>query len=231
MEDFTKPFKQELSTTTVVTTVPNEFGGIYDKPKQRKKSFIDSRKNKDNFWNLMFAVGFIIGMGLVFITAPKAPAPWPIYSSIIFWTTLLGVPLVVRHFSKITFIDGKFLNKEGIKLDIPKQLPNGFFLVATTIGTAILIGAISDKLAKSHPMIVDFIFAPIFLILFFFIPVLFFIFKNCPISILFNYQFYKQNARSSKKNGMHWTQDPLQYYVAGNIYYNNHNSYHLNKHK
>ena len=236
MQDFTKPFsidtkpkqvRAEVIEPKVDMTTPNL-------TKQPQKTFWESRMNKSNFWNLMFGVGFILGMGLVFLLAPKSTTPWPTYVSIIFWATLIGVPLTARYFSKVTFTDGKFLTIEGRELDIPKQLPNGFLLIVTTIGTVILIGAIADKLAKTYPdELINLIFAPIFLISLFFIPVLFFILKNCPISILFNYQFLKQQnarGRSSYYSGPEYkssfTDDdyrrtsPTQSYRPGNIYHN-----------
>jgi len=224
MEDFTKPFKQELSTTSVATKSTDSKIDLAATP---KKGFIKARKNKDNFWNLMFTVGMILGWSITFGFGKQ-------YSTAAFisaWSTILGVPFIVRHFSKITFSDGKFLNREGIELDIPKQVPNGFFLVATTVIAVMLTGAIADSFAKSHPdSIINLIFLPILSIELFFIPVLFFIFKNCPISILFNYQFYKQNARvSQKRSRLHnhssersWWSDPMKSDMPGNIFYKRH---------
>ena len=219
------------------SVTPNAFGGIYDK-RAPKKTFIELRKNKTNFWNLMFALGFILGMGLVLIIAPKAPAPFPLSAIILFWTTLIGVPLLVKYFSKVTYSDGKFFNIEGIELDIPNQLPNGFFLIVTPILMAISLGAISDKFVEKSSMLINFLFIPSLLIVVFFIPVLFFILKNCPVSILFNYQFYKQNIKFSNSYNfehnkplhisntpVHWTIDPTKSGISGNVFHHNHTKY------
>ena len=186
MQDFTKPFsidtkpkqaRAEASEPKVDMTTPNL-------TKQPQKTFWDSRMNKSNFWNLMFGVGFILGMGLFFILALGNASPLPPYAFIIFWTTLIGIPIIVRHFSKVTFTDGKFLTIEGRELDIPNQLPNGFFIVVTTIGMVILIETILHKFPRMHGnAIVNLIVSPIFVISLIFNFVLFFILKNCPISI------------------------------------------------
>lgn len=231
MRDFTKPFsidtkpkqvRAEAIEQKVDMATPNL-------TKQPQKTFWESRMNKSNFWNLMFGVGMVLGS---FITL-KFGKEYPTLGFICAWTTLIGVPLTVRYFSKVTFTDGNFLTIEGRELDIPKQLPNGFLLIVTTIGTVILIGAIADKLAKTYPdELINLVFAPIFLISLFFIPVLFFILKNCPISILFNYQFLKQQnarGRSSYYSGPEYkssfTDDDYrrtsstQSYRPGNIYH------------
>lgn len=187
----------------------------------------------------MFGVGFMLGMGLFFMLALGNASPLPPYVFIIFWTTLIGIPIIVRHFSKVTFTDGKFLTIEGRELDVPNQLPNGFFIVVTTIGMVILIETILHKFPRMHGnAIVNLIVSPIFVISLIFNFVLFFILKNCPISILFNYQFLKQqNARASKLNryrykssassnsySSNWVTDPRQSWRPGNIFYHiNHN--------
>jgi len=247
MQDFTKPFsidtkpkqvRAEAIEQKVDMAAPNL-------TKQPQKSFWDSRMNKSNFWNLMFGIGFILGIGLFFILALGSASPLPPYVFIIFWTTLIGIPIIVRHFSKVTFTDGKFLTIEGIELDIPSQLPNGFFIVVTTIGMVILIETILHKFPRMHGnAIANLIVSPIFVISLIFNFVLFFILKNCPISILFNYQFLKQqNARgrssyysgpeykspfansysrsssSSYSNSSSWISDPTQSYRPGNIHH------------
>src|SRR4051812_13517192 len=108
MADFIKPSNQILQnkTTTIDTTlvIPNEYGGIYDKPKKRKKDFVEFRMNNDNFWNLMFALGMTLGWSIALHFGRQNPTAAFISS----WITIIGVPLFVRHFSKITFTDGKF---------------------------------------------------------------------------------------------------------------------------
>ena len=111
----------------------------------------------------MFGVGFMLGMGLFLLALGNGPLP-P-YVFIIFWTTLIGIPIIVRHFSKVTFTDGKFLTIEGRELDVPNQLPNGFFIVVTTIGMVILIETILHKFPRMHGnAIVNLIVSPIFVI-------------------------------------------------------------------
>jgi len=241
MQDFTKPFSIDTKPKQVRAEAiePKVDMAAPNLTKQPQKTFWDSRMNKSNFWNLMFGIGFILGMGLFFILALGSASPLPPYVFIIFWTTLIGIPIIVRHFSKVTFTDGKFLTIEGRELDIPSQLPNGFFIVVTTIGMVILIETILHKFPRMHGnAIVNLIVSPIFVISLIFNFVLFFILKNCPISILFNYQFLKQqNARASKLNryryknsassnsySSNWVTDPRQSWRPGNIFYHiNHN--------
>lgn len=193
----------------------------------RLPNWLQARLNKDNLWNLVFAFAMSSG----FFLAMELGKEYSKQAFFLSWTTILGVPLLVKYFTKISFADGKFLNKERKELNLPDQLPNGFFIIVSTILSIIITGAIIDSFNGASVEE----FAPRFsrfLLLseFFFIPVLFFIFKNCPISILFNLQFYKQNMRFVKSSSTDWIHDPQQCNVAGNIYYNNHNSYYLNNH-
>lgn len=214
MQDFTKPIKLESSTALVATKSIEpkiDLAAVPTLPPEAKKGFIEARKNKDNFWNLMFALGLFIGsqtIGLI--------------------TALVILPFILKRFNGVKFIEGKFLNSEGNELIIPKQLPNSFLVIATTIAPILIMGAIFDSYFK-HLESVGIIIGLMFIC---FIPVLFFIFKNCPISILFNYQFYKQNARVSKHSGSNnrsslyndasshqWKTDPMKSYRWDNTYH------------
>lgn len=151
--------------------VPNEYGGIYDLPKSPTAPLAPSRLNKDNFWNLMFALGMSVGsatMGL--------------------FLTVLIVPLIVKYFSKVTFNDGKFLNSQGKELSIQKDVPKGATVIISTIlCTMVVRSSLAPYLENTSD-----IYTVAFCFCLFFIPILFFITNNCPISIMFNSAFWQQ---------------------------------------
>jgi hypothetical protein len=86
MQDFTKPFKLENKAKQLEFNIPN----------QPKTGFIDSRMNKDNFWNLMFWLGMFLGFGASELIAQ------PI-SGIICWIAIIGMPYLVKRNADITF--------------------------------------------------------------------------------------------------------------------------------
>ena len=69
MQDFTKPFSIDIKPKQVRAEAiePKVDMATPNLAKQPQKTFWDSRMNKSNFWNLMFGIGFILGMGLFFI--------------------------------------------------------------------------------------------------------------------------------------------------------------------
>ncbi len=191
---------------------------------------------KDNFWNLVFWVGMSAGTVVSFFLAPKANSEqgFSYLALAVFLSTLIGVPILVRSFSKVTFVkENIFVNSEGRELKVPKDLPMAFFVIVGTVGSMILAGLLLYKYKVSH-FIVPFIMIP----LLFGIPTLFFIFKNCPISILFNRKVWsvmaKVNRRLNNFNHFHnatsqttsssnfsssnWQTDPSCNLYAGNIY-------------
>ena len=174
------------------------------------------RMSKDRFWNFVFWFGMSAG----FSTA-SAIKDLPIIASVVFWLTLIFVPLTIFFFSKTTFIkDSIFLTKEGREIDIKKDLPTRFPIIVTTVAFTVLTGAILDKIGTAISTIV----ATIILInVFFLIPTLFFVFKNCPISILFNRKLWsyivanapmptrRRNEESTSTSSHYW-------YLPNNIY-------------
>ena len=90
---------QDLAGNASVT--PNEYGGIYDKPKKPKISFLQSRLNKDNFWNVMFFVGINFGFGIASLIISLTNNNT--FFSIVMWIVILTVPYIIKRNSSITF--------------------------------------------------------------------------------------------------------------------------------
>jgi hypothetical protein len=133
------------------------------------KNFIKARLNRDNFWNLMLWFGMSLGWCLTF----SIDELYPTISLITFWITLLGVPYAVKKANKLSFdIENGFFNKEGrlLKTSYPKNILD---IIILTFLLFPLECFIFEGMAGT-------------LSLFFLTPILYFILKNCPITILFN---------------------------------------------
>jgi len=193
MEDFTsfcenlkktqaisvKPLVLDSSTNTPV--IPNEYGGIYDRPKKPKISFLQSRFNKDNFWNLMFFVFTVLGWNLTFFLNDKH------LSFIASWATILLVPYIVKKNSLVTF-DKKslqFFNRNNEVLT--DRAPNFFLLVILTIGLTAWVGLLSD--GASHTSGFN-IYSAIFGMIPVLVPTMYCILKNYPIAVYFKKEAY-----------------------------------------
>jgi hypothetical protein len=144
------------------------------------KNFIKARLNRDNFWNLMLWFGMSLGWA---IGVSISESPSTISTSIV-WLTLLGVPYAVKKANKLSFDKEKgFFNKEGrsLKSSYPKNIFDIIILTFLLFPLECFIGGgLSTMLSL------------------FLLPlVLYFILKNCPITIL----FYK-NAWCKEVTGM-----------------------------
>ena len=83
-----------------------------------------------------------------FFLAPKANSEqgFSYLALAVFLSTLIGVPILVRSFSKVTFVkENIFVNSEGRELKVPKDLPMAFFVIVGTVGAMILTGLLLDK--------------------------------------------------------------------------------------
>ena len=157
MQDFTKPFKLKNEVKQLELNIPN----------QPKTGFIASRMNKHNFWNLVYFVGMFIGFASAALI-DKQPI-----SGIIGWTTLIGIPYLVKRNSNITF--------DKLEQGAPMFIINGNKRVnATGIGfiallvTSFLITAIIRTESKLT-----------FFLFFWFVPALYCILRNLPIAVYF----------------------------------------------
>ena len=151
--------------------------------------------SKDRLWNLIFWFGMSGGITLAFSVSDKAQAQYKL-GTILIWLTILGVPLLVRYFSKTTFIkDTLFLNKEGELLNAEKDTPNAVLTVISTVVLTAITGAILDKNFKDMSDIAS---SFIILSVVFGVPSLFFIFKNCPIAILFDRKMWTATSQDTQ---------------------------------
>jgi hypothetical protein len=157
-------------------------------------SFFSKRLNKDNLWNIIFALamGFSISLSFTLVETENNAA-----GIAIFWSTILIVPFTVRKMQKITFSQELgFLDRLGnpLKDRLPKKFP--LALIAAGASCA-LIGNIADN------MKLDIMYS-ITLIPFMFFLVInsYFIIINCPISIL----FYKKAWALEEKDAKNWSE-------------------------
>jgi hypothetical protein len=185
--------KQELQAPIDNKFVENNFHGTLFEP----------FANKDNFWNFIFALGMIIGsitIGFVF--------------------SLIIMVLILKRFSKITFLDGKVFNSQGKELSIEKQTPSAAFVILTTVASTVWISMHFSPYLNTLPRTLS---AAIIISSLIFIPTLFFILKNCPISILFNNKFWSYIAANAptptrRRNEESTATSSHYWYLPNNIY-------------
>jgi len=197
MEDFTS-FCENLKKTQAITVnplvldsstntpvIPNEYGGIYDRPKKPKISFLQSRLNKDNFWNLMFFDGMNLGFGiagLIMVLTNNNTL-----FSIAMWVVILTVPYIIKKNCHITFDKEKlqFLNRDKEVLN--DRAPNFFLLIVLIFAgggvTAFILDSLKDLINPS-------IFPAIFTTVLIFVPTMYCILKNYPIAVYFKKEAY-----------------------------------------
>nr|WP_322776452.1 hypothetical protein [Candidatus Megaera venefica] len=180
------------------------------------------KMSKDRFWNFVFWLGMSAGFSIAFAIVGTNPQTrdFPYLASVVFWLTIIGVPFLVRTFSKTTFVKDKtFLSSEGRELNWDKDLPNGFLTIVTTVALTALTGAILDKISDPISNIFS---SFIFVTVLFGIPSLFFIFKNCPISVLFNHKLLSYIAANAPKSTLRRKDtytDPSYSFLSHNMFH------------
>lgn len=193
MEDFSlKNNPKPQNVVVPPSIVPNEYGGIYDKPKKPRISFLQSRLNKDNFWNLVFFVLTVLGWKLAFFLNDKY------LSFITAWSTILLVPYIVKKNSNITFDKEKlqFLNRNNEVLN--DRAPNFFLLVILTIGLTAWVGLLSDGASRTSSFN---IYSAIFGIIPVLVPTMYCILKNFPIAVYFKKETYIGDGTARSYSG------------------------------
>ncbi|MEI7999521.1 MAG: hypothetical protein WCH62_08465, partial [Candidatus Omnitrophota bacterium] len=147
--------------------------------------------NRDNFWNLMLWFGISFSWPVILFVGK------PVIDSGA-WTFLLVILFVVPYLAaqgaKVSFDKEKgFLNKEGksLKNVYPRKFGMVIFL---TILSPVLILFLAGMLQSD---ILIFLVIGFLLPLVLLTPTLYFIIKNCPITILFN-----KNAWCEEVTGM-----------------------------
>ena len=85
--------------------------------------------NKDRLWNFVFWFGMSLGMAVTMSVSKEQQAKYSL-GTILIWSTMIFVPMIVRHFSKTTFVKkDTFANSEGVLIS-KKQMPYSFPLAA-----------------------------------------------------------------------------------------------------
>ena len=146
--------------------------------------------SRDNFVNLMFWVGMTLGMVLAECFSAGSTT-----SFVILWTTLLLVPYFTKMVQAITFLRGQgFFARDGRSLQDSYPSSLGW-VFALTILILIILGAVADELhlnMETH-------LASVVWSIFFLIPTLYFMKRNCPIAILFNLNAWRGGLPNTKR--------------------------------
>jgi hypothetical protein len=148
--------------------------------------FIASRLNKDNFWNLVFALLLFLAWtaGLII--------PQPL-GGIIFWLTFPCAVLLIKYTSVLTFDKEqlKFTTSQGRQ--IQKLGVSFIFLLITSFFlSAGIAGVINEWVNMTSTTSGQLLFA----LLFSFCPSLYCILRNFPISV-----YFKKEAWITDQNG------------------------------
>ena len=140
--------------------------------------------NKDRLWNFVFWFGMSFGLAVAHFT--RINLEIPIITKLTYIFTLIGIPVFISLVNKTSFIKkDTFANGEG-KILTKKQMPYSFALAGLSgIGVAVIVAETFFKKGDS-----SFITSLVVSISLFSGISLYFIFKNCPISILFNRKFW-----------------------------------------
>lgn len=144
--------------------------------------FIKSRLNKDNFWNLMFWVGMTLFtvLGEYFNNIKLVEYSFFCFAG-------LGLPLIIKQVQDVKF-DKKygFFNNNGRSLGsakdcVPKQL---LFVIVLSIFLIIYLS--SGKISLG--------FVALYWSILCLNITLYFIYKNCPISVIFNLNIFERTS-------------------------------------
>ena len=137
---------------------------------------------KDRFWNILFWLGLSGGFSLA--TFVKFTLNLPSFTPYILILNIILLPTLIMYFNKTSTYKKRIVNSENIKLKA-KQYPSAWVIPLTIISIP-LSGFIGDKYATIGDTTSTFLF---FLGTFSGLC-LHFIYKNCPITILFNRNFW-----------------------------------------
>lgn len=162
--------------------------------KKSLKTFIESRRTTDNFWNLIFFLGFAFGFAIsIFI---EFLTKTPTLAGIVWWITILAVPYIVTRYSGITFDkeNMQFLNRDNEVLNDRK--PNTILMIIC-IGMSLVLGGQGGVIFKYSMLksVCMFFFGLLSVLG----PVLYCIYKNFPIAVYFK----KENWPEDKDEDFH----------------------------
>ena len=196
-------------------------------------NWLKARLNKDNFCNIMFWLGMTVGLGASFLFGDE----YPIASCILWWSTIIGVPLAIAKSSKITFSkEHGFFDSKGRTLLVDGRYPNAIGAIFAACPITALAGLVIDSHGKNLNLTIA---LTLIIAIFFFVPTLYCIIKNCPIAIIFNknawridrskeaitnvYTPHSYNFREDIPSSLtprDYYSNPLYSGVGGNIYHN-----------
>jgi hypothetical protein len=195
-------------------------------------NFITSRLSKDNFWNLVVFLGILLTVAIAEHFS----------SALMFVLAFTAVPYLLTRFNKVKYLeDGTIVNSQGE--DLNDRLPRALLLII--ILDLILISYKFFGLIAKTP---DGFKGTVALGIITFLPTLYFVIKNCPISILFNltpflcrrtidasgiskdYMVISRRPMSSSHDHSASRNDlitnPIYGHLPQNIYHSNHNRRH-----
>lgn len=153
--------------------------------KQKKQS---EWLTKDRFWNFVFWFGMSLGFSITAISTNlgQKSQTFSYWSAIFFWSTLIGIPLILKKFNGTTFVKAlTFVNSDG-QILTEEQRPYLFgYAIFAGLPTAFVVAEIILPKTSENFM------TSLVLSLCGFAPIsIYFIYKNCPLSILFNRKFW-----------------------------------------
>jgi hypothetical protein len=150
---------------------------------------------KDRLWNFVFWFGMSFGMAVTAMISGfgQSTQEFSYWSAIYFWATVIGMPIIIKYFAKTTSVKKDvFANSEG-KILTKEQMPYSFPLAGISgLGVVFFISEVMIPRGCEN-----FLIAFILSFSGFSTISLYFIYKNCPISILFNRKFWTLEFRTA----------------------------------
>jgi hypothetical protein len=172
--------------------------------------------SKDRFWNFVFWFGM---SGSWIISSLLGKANIISRPGLVIPISLITFPVILLIFNRTTFVkDTIFKNSEGIEFDAKTRFPNFFLLIVGSVGGTILTGLFLDTHKEIPELLADIILCTNIFGIF----SLFFIYKNCPISIIFNSkawncapvsdnyrQRFTEDSMATKINSIKYSYSPI----------------------
>ena len=174
--------KNTRDITTQIAVGNNATNALLAQDNQTDGSWL----SKDRLWNLIFWFGMSSGLSLALNFEAGRGSRVSFWSVFFFWLTIIGIPLILKMFNGTKFIKAlTFANSEG-QILTEEQRPY-LFLFAMFAGIP-LVFIVAERI---FPKNTENFFLTLIGLIIFFAPIsLYFIYKNCPISILFNHKFW-----------------------------------------
>jgi hypothetical protein len=202
MEDLTKPFKFKNKAKQLEFDIPN----------MPKAGFIASRMNKDNFWNLMFLILPSIPVFIAQEVMDFIPG-----GAFLLLAILILSPYLVSKANKVEYRDDMFRSTSTNRILCP-YMPEavGFILWLAIPFTTLWVLYIKYPLLNKNLAVYNLVF--------WFVPTMYFILKNLPISIIFNKTAWTKGDRNNQlysSPNNHWNNNLFKanHFTHPNNYY------------